>query len=792
MMNPQATPRSHRRPLGWPGRSAAARRAQWAAWSAVLLAALSVPAARAQDPSTQPAAATRPSAATQPAPATRPSLATRPSPATGPATATSPAATMPAAPATATRPAQTQPASRPWPAPSGDGILLNFKNVSVHTVLEYLSAAAGLVVVVAKEVEGRISIISRQPISTDEAVALLDTVLKEKGFAAIRTGRVLKIVPLAQAAKENLPVRSGNDPDEVPVADRLVTQIIPVRHALAIKLRTDLTPLIGTGATLTANEASNSLILIDSQTNVRRIMQIIRALDDHMGSVAEVKVYQLKYADAASTSRLITDLFKQDQNQAQGQRVFLPFGGRFGRRGGRGGAAQPQQQESGGREQKVIASPDTRTNSVVVSAPPDLLKVIDSIIKGLDSDPAEEQSIFIYPLKNAKAKNVETVVNQVFSGSLPTTTTTGARTGTGRTTPTFGARAGLPTAVAGAGDLVGQVFVVADEDTNSLLVRTVSKHVKRVKEILKELDRPIQQVLIKVLIAEVTHDKTTDLGAEFSALNIRIGSSSSSVGTQFGVVNQTGGLITRAVDPDYTVTLRALATIGKLNVLSRPYILASDNQEASISIGEEVPFIRNTRTTEASQTINTIEYEDIGIILKVTPHINPEGLVILNVQPEISTRTGTTVPISDTLNAPVFAKRSAQTQVAIQNGQTIVIGGLMEDRETDTINKVPILGDIPHLGKLFQRSIKIKVKTELLIFLTPHVAARPDMLPKMSRQEAAGAQAVREGTGAGTFKTHLKGMRRGATTRPARPTSRPTSRPALPPMPKPRPTGPAS
>jgi len=326
------------------------------------------------------------------------------------------------------------------------------------------------------------------------------------------------------------------------------------------------------------------------------------------------------------------------------------------------------------------------------------------------------------------------------------------------------------TTAAGAGDLAGQVYVIADEDTNSLLVRTAAKHVKRVKEILAELDRPIRQVLIKVLLAEVTHDDTTDLGAEFSALNIRVGSSRTSIGTDFNVAAQTGGLIGKVVDADYTVTLRALATVGKLDVLSRPYILASDNQEAKITIGNEVPFIRNTRTTETGQTLNTIEYEDIGIILTVTPHINPEGLVILDVAPEISTLTGTTVPISETVDAEVFAKRSAQTRVAIRNGQTIVIGGLMEDRWTDTISKVPLLGDDPIFGPLFRRTIKKKVKTELLIFLTPHVAEDPTQLQKMSKDEADGSQVVVptaiEGKG---FADHIHGMQRGATTQPGRP-----------------------
>ncbi|MGB2823784.1 MAG: type II secretion system secretin GspD, partial [Phycisphaerae bacterium] len=692
-------------------------------------------------------------------------------PASRPVTTRPSAAVLPATQPTA--------ATRPTTMPAEKGLLMNFSNASLQAVLEYLSEAAGLVILNGADAAGRVTIMSRKRVDAQEAVALLDTILKEKGYTAIQTGRLLKIVTLAQAAKENLPVHSGSDPSDVPLSDKLVTQVIPIRYAEATRLRTDLTPLIGTGATLTANDASNSLILIDTQTNIRRIMQIIRALDAHMAGVAEVKVYRLKFADAATTSRLITELFRQDQNQQETQRVFTPFGS-FGGRGGPGGRSdrdRGRDDQGGARQQKVTATADERTNTLVVSAPTELLQVVDGVIKELDSDPTEEQSVFIYPLRNADSKNLETVMNQIFSDTL---TTTGGRTasGVGTTSSRFGGQSSIfgrgstpsGTTAAAAGDLSGQVYVVADEYTNSLLVRTLAKHVERVKQILAELDRPIRQVLIKVLIAEVTHDDTTDLGAEFSALNIRVGSSSSSIGTDFTVASQTKGLITKVIDADYTVTLRALATVGKLDVLSRPYILASDNQEASITVGQEVPFIRNTRTTETGQTINTIEYEDIGIILNVTPHINPEGLVIMDVAPEISTMLrDTTVQISEEVAAQVYAKRSAQTRVAIRNGQTIVIGGLMENRLTDTIDKVPILGDIPHLGALFRRTIKKKVKTELLIFITPHVADRPEQLHKMSGEETAGSKEIQGATGSGVFEEHMKGMQRGATTQPVAP-----------------------
>jgi len=294
------------------------------------------------------------------------------------------------------------------------------------------------------------------------------------------------------------------------------------------------------------------------------------------------------------------------------------------------------------------------------------------------------------------------------------------------------------------------------------MVMTASKNFDRVKEIIGELDRAVPQVLIKVLLAEVTHDNSLDLGAEFSVLNLRASGLGQTAGTDFGVAAQTTGLMINVLEKDVTAALAALQKVGKLDVLSRPYILASDNQAASITVGQEVPFITNTRTTETGQTINTIQYQDIGIILKVTPHINPDGLVILDVSPEISTLTGTTVPISEVVNAPVFAKRSATSRVAIRDGQTIVIGGLMEDRRTENVKKVPLLGDVPVLGTLFKRTTTEGSKTELLIFLTPHVAAQPEALAGISEGELTSSKVIRKAIAPGAFDEHMKGMERGA------------------------------
>jgi general secretion pathway protein D len=691
--------------------------------------------------------------------------------------------------------------------------VLNFEDASVDAVLEYLSEVAGFVVIKDTSVDGRVSLLSLQPVSPTEAVTLLNSVLKDRGYAAVQSGRTLKVMTLEEAKKNPIPVRSGSNPDLIEPTDEIITYIIPIQFADAVRLRADLAPLIPSYADMSANQSSNALIYTDTAANVRRIAEIVRALDTHLAGVTEVKVVHLTYANATEAARLVNEIFRTDssqQGQTRGQ------AGRFGAgafsAGGGGGRGQQQQQQDRPRyEPRVTASADARTNTVVVSGPPDTLVVVETVLKDLDANPAEEQGVFTYVVKNGKAANLATVLNNLFRSSQGTaargttggstfrggTTGTGTTgTGTGRTgtTGTGTTRGGtsrggttLPQMGAGmtattrtgtvltqaarssaggaATGLAGQVYVVADADSNSVLVMTDPGNFERVRAIIEALDKSVPQVLIKVLIAEVSHDNTMDLGAEFSILNLgpdELGTTLSSDFSIAALADQTGGLIYKIVRGDFTATLLALEKVGKLDVLSRPYILTSDNQAANITVGQRVPFITRTQITDAGQVINTIQYEDVGIILDVTPHINAEGLVIMDVSPQISSLTETTVPISETVNAPVFNQRSAQSRVAIRDGQTIVIGGLMEDRKDETVKKVPILGDIPVLGWLFRYRKTTKVKTELLIFLTPHVAHQPGDLKSMSEDEQKGIKVVPDAVSPGTFDEHMEGMQRGA------------------------------
>ena len=281
-----------------------------------------------------------------------------------------------------------------------------------------------------------------------------------------------------------------------------------------------------------------------------------------------------------------------------------------------------------------------------------------------------------------------------------------------------------------------QAVIQVDPDTGNIIIYGDEAVQAQARLVLESLDKPVPQVLIKVLFLEVTHTNKVDLGVEWQAgYDGNNPADRDIIETAFGVASETRGGFYRILERDFSATLRALSEVGKLEVLSRPSILTRNNQEAVITVGQEVPFIRNSRVTQDGQIINTVEYEDIGIILRVTPHITPEGLVEMDLSPEISTLTGDTVPISAGVEAPVFAKRSAETRVVVPNARTVVIGGLMEDNKTETTRKVPLLGDIPFLGAAFRRKIETTAKTELLIFLTPYVVNAASELLELSASE---------------------------------------------------------
>ena len=657
-------------------------------------------------------------------------------------------------------------------------LVMNFRDVPLQTILDYLSNEAGLIVVSEVDLNGdRITVFNLQPVTLDEAVAMLNTVLFEKGFTAVRRERLLKVVMLGDAKTQSIPVRFGNDPEQIGETDSLITQVIPIRYAEAEGMIENLKPLISSEyAELAANESSNSLIMTDTEANVRRIVRIVNALDQSISQVSEVRVFRLAYADAESVARLLETTFATgpSEDEIVAQAMSRRFGGR-----GRGnnddeGSGTPQSRE-------VNAAADDRTNSVVVSAGPDVMQSIAAIIEELDVDTTAKESVLIYAPRNMQATDLANTFNSLFLGVSTgsdddgignTRNATGVgnnnRNNRGNNNRSNAGNAGgrgaataaiLATGDADAADLVGQVSSVADESTNTLLVLTQEKNFPKVNEILAELDRAVPQVLVRVLISEMTYDDSVDVGVEFETLNVGT-TTDDNLLSNFNLFESTLGLNYLFFDNnDFRLAVRALQATGRFDVLSRPYILTNDNQEANITVGQEVPFPVNTRTLDDGDTTSDVEYRDVGIILTVTPQINSEGLVVLNLAQELSALTDLTIPISDDFDAVVVNTRSLETQVAVADGQTVVIGGLIQDTLQETVSKVPLVGDLPIIGNLFRRTESTKAKTELLVFLTPEVVEDAAELGAVSERIKENAEGLNNAVEEGMLQKHLDDLK---------------------------------
>ena len=292
--------------------------------------------------------------------------------------------------------------------------------------------------------------------------------------------------------------------------------------------------------------------------------------------------------------------------------------------------------------------------------------------------------------------------------------------------------------------LVGDAVITSDSETRRIIVVTDEETNENIKTVIATLDKPKPQVLINVVFVQVTHSNDLDLGAEATYRGtIAIKDEPTGIGrTKFGIGDALNdpthfGAFYRILgEHGLDATLHALAAKNKTEILSRPSILTRSSQQATIMVGQEVPIITNSRISDQTNTtINTVQYREVGIILRVTPFITQEGLVEMIVSPEISSLSATTVPISNTASSPVIDKRAADTVVVTPSDRTVVIGGLISTQTTDRDSKVPILGDIPLLGYAFKRKVKNDAKTELLIFLTPHVVQTPDDLSRITAKE---------------------------------------------------------
>jgi len=372
------------------------------------------------------------------------------------------------------------PPAQPSP-PSKGGIRLNFQNAPLQEILNYLSEAAGFVIVQEEPVEATVNVISHSPLSPEEVVDLLNTVLVDKGYAVVRIGRILKIVPRDDASKYPVPVRRGLNPEQIPQTDEVITQILPVRYLDATKLVDVLQPLFADSAKVTADEASNSLIITDKAINIRRIAEIINTLDTSISAISTIRVFPLQYADAAQVAQMINQLFQQQSqtgDRQRGPRFFPPF---MRSPQGRPQSSTPQSPARAAAS-RVIAVADERTNSLVVSAPEDLMPTIEALIQQIDREADEPVEVRIFHLQNADAVELASLLTQLFSQAQT------SRVGPIRFGFPFGMMRGSSREGSRRAREMETVVAVGDPRTNSLIVSAARDTMVQIAELIGRLD----------------------------------------------------------------------------------------------------------------------------------------------------------------------------------------------------------------------------------------------------------------------------------------------------------------
>lgn len=583
-------------------------------------------------------------------------------------------------------------------------ISVDFNQVDIRVVLKTISDITGANFLVDDNVKGNVTLISPTKIRLGEVYAVLESLLQVKGYAAVPAGRTIKILPRAEAARHNLATRVGADPAAIPVNDSVVTQIIPLKYANAAAVAGLIGPLAGTGSHVATYPETNSIIITDTSSNIHHVARIIREADVP-GAQTETRVFQLRHASAQTLAQQITQMMEKLPGAAVARAPGVPDAG-------------------------VKIVPDARTNSIIVLAATRDLPAIAELVTRLDVErPIEAGTVHVVYLKNAEAKDVVKSLTAAVEKAAPPD----------------------------AADKREPINVTADEGTNALIVMASAQDFAVIEDIIAKLDVVREQVLVELRIIEATEEVLREIGIDWATLDQAVSDSYRGFGyTNFGmrVESASGDLEGLGVGVFKKVggttqigaILKALERHSGVNILSTPHILTSNNSEATILVGENIPYVKESRVTETDPAtptmIKTYDYKDVGITLKITPHISKDKVVRMDINSEFTKLIEGSVQTS--VDTPTTAKREARTVVSIKDGSTVVIGGLMRDDKVRFEKRVPILADVPLLGVLFRWKKDLVQKTNLLMFITPHVLTGDEELSAMTetRQREAGLDAA--------------------------------------------------
>ena len=606
--------------------------------------------------------------------------------------------------------------------PNQSTATLNFVGADIESVVRAIGHYTGNTFMIDPRVKGTINLVSEKPLNKVQAFELLSSVLRLQGFALVRTPNYVKVVPEVDAKLQASPVQIGKLR-----GDQVATQIFSLNHQNATGLVAVLRPLISPNNTIAADTSNNTLVITDYADNLKRLARIIATLDTPAN--AELDIVRLEHAIAMDLAVTINRLLESSAVA--------------------GATIEPS---------RIMVLADARTNSLIIRAPNAARATLArTLIAKLDQPTALPGNVHVVYLRNAEATKLAQVLRAVVaseSGATPSTMTSPSGMPPMQLAPAAASGSALQAASVSAPSIQAPLptggtagFIQADPSTNTLIITANEKVYRNLRVIIDQLDARRAQVYVESLIVEISADKAAQLGVQWAGLSGDSGS-----GYRVGVLTgfSTGGdnLIqqaTTAFSSSNTplapgnglsvllakqnangqlglgVLARALETETKANILSMPNLITLDNEEARIMVGQNVPFITGQFTTAASggtASINpfqTIERRDIGLSLRVRPTISQGGTVKMAIYQETSNIQ------QSTASGLITSKRSIDTNVLVDDGQIIVLGGLIEDTVTDSIEKIPGLGNLPLLGYLFRYQSKRRTKTNLMVFLRPNI-----------------------------------------------------------------------
>lgn len=660
----------------------------------------------------------------------------------------------------------------------GEPVTLNFANADIEAVARTMATITGRNVVVDPRVKGQLNLVTERPVPPQAAFQQFLAALRLQGFTVVEAAGLYKVVPEADAKLQAGSVSVAQPGGSAPAGGQIVTQIFKLNYESASNLVPVLRPLISPNNTINANPGTNALVITDYADNLQRLGKIIAAMD--VSSASDVEIIPLRHAIATDLAPLVSRLI--DAGTATGAPA----------------AATPGQADTSFKT-TLLAEP--RSNALVLrAANPARVAQVRALVEKLDQPPvpgssAASGNIHVVYLKNADATKLAATLRAAMAAgasgtaagsstpgsSTPTATPTGLapQSGTGLGNSSSSSSGGLGASSTGTSaassnqpSTGGQIQ--ADPTTNSLIITAPEPQYRQLRAVIDKLDGRRAQVLVESLIVEITANKLAEFGIQWQGVMGKQGDgtigvigtnsgaaganilglttalasgSASSIGT---AVNSLGGGLNLALAPRVggQYYLGALANFlqnsGDANVLSTPNLMTLDNEEAKIVIGNNVPFVTGSyaNTGGNSGAVNpftTVERKDVGLMLKVRPQINENGTVKLAIYQEVSKID--TATLKDA-NGPTTSKRSIESNVLVEDGSIIVIGGLLEDSYSQGEDKVPFMGDIPLLGNLFRSENRSRKKTNLMVFLRPVVvrdAATSDAL-MIDRYEAIRAQ----------------------------------------------------